>query len=95
MSERAMPAWPADPEWPRWFNGCLVDRLVDIGMYAIRTVDGVRMAEPVDRVGPAYVEDPTSGWWEYVYDVATGDVRSLLRFSSLTVAQFREIGGFR
>lgn len=61
MSERAMPAW-------------LVKHLIDIGIYAVRIIDGVRMAEPVDKAGPAYVENPASGWWEYVYDVATGDV---------------------
>lgn len=55
---------------PDWLNGSAVARLLAQGVYVIRTVDGVAVAEPSVGKGPAYAQDYETGWWQYLYDVA-------------------------
>ena len=40
--------------------------------YEIHTIDGVDVAEPASGCGPAFAQDPETGWWCYLYDVAVG-----------------------
>ena len=51
-----------------WLNQSAVQRLLKHG-YVIREIVGVDIAEPQVGRGPAYVQDPATGWWEYLYDV--------------------------
>jgi len=54
---------------PKWINQSAVWRLLKQGNCVIRQIDGVDIAEPRVGRGPAYVQHPESGWWEYLYDV--------------------------
>jgi len=59
---------------PELLSEGAVTRLVRSERYAIRTqttpTGPVSIAEPTEGAGPAYVWDPSLGWWRYVYDVA-------------------------
>jgi hypothetical protein len=46
--------------------------LVEQGVYVLRQIDGIAVAEPREGRGPAYAQDPETGVWEYLYDVAVG-----------------------
>jgi len=57
---------------PTWMNQSAVQRLLRCGDYVIREIDGVDVAEPRAGRGPAYAQDPETGWWVYLYDVVIG-----------------------
>jgi hypothetical protein len=58
------------PQWPECLNPSAMERLQMLVGYRIREANGARIAEPASGVGPAYVQDPETEWWRYVYDVA-------------------------
>ena len=48
---------------PEWLTDSVVQRLLKRGTYAVTEIAGVDVAQPASGQGPAYAQEPESGWW--------------------------------